>query len=240
MTGGSKLSFRIRPGAPTSSIDIAADGDVGIGTASPDAGLDVERTGGMKVTGALAIEGPTDAAVYAGVFSGTPRIVFGGSTAHEIDNNLGSLRFFRPGAVSMVIDSAGDVGINCTDPDHDLTIGGTGAGCNTGTFSEIDAGEAQFTVSSSRDLKENFNEIRPEGVLAKVARIPVYTYDFKDGKRDRLGLVAEDFYPVFERGSDKMLSGHDVQMALWLAVQELTHQNEQLQERINALEEKQQ
>ena len=194
----------------------------------------------MKVTGALAIEGPTDAAVYAGVFSGTPRIVFGGSTAHEIDNNLGSLRFFRPGAVSMVIDSAGDVGINCTDPDHDLTIGGTGAGCNTGTFSEIDAGEAQFTVSSSRDLKENFNEIRPEGVLAKVARIPVYTYDFKDGKRDRLGLVAEDFYPVFERGSDKMLSGHDVQMALWLAVQELTHQNEQLQERINALEEKQQ
>lgn len=35
LTGGSKLSFRIRPGAPTSSIDIAANGDVGIGTASP-------------------------------------------------------------------------------------------------------------------------------------------------------------------------------------------------------------
>jgi len=35
VTGGSTLPFRIRPGAPTSSIDIAADGDVGIGTASP-------------------------------------------------------------------------------------------------------------------------------------------------------------------------------------------------------------
>lgn len=45
VTGGSKLSFRIRPGAPTSSIDIAADGKVGIGTASPDAPLDVESTG---------------------------------------------------------------------------------------------------------------------------------------------------------------------------------------------------
>lgn len=236
VTGGSRLSFRIRPGAPTSSIDISADGDVGIGTASPDAGLDVERTGGLKSTGALAIENPTDAAVYAGVFSGTPRIVFGGSTAHQIDNLNGTLRFFRPGALSMVIDSAGDVGINCADPDHDLTIGGTGAGCNSGTFSEIDAGEAQFTVSSSRELKENFNELRPDGVLDKIARIPVYTYDFKDGKKDRLGLVAEDFYPVFERGSDKMLSGHDVQMALWLAVQELTRQNRELNQKLNELE----
>jgi Chaperone of endosialidase len=41
VTGGSRLSFRIRPGAPTSSIDIAADGDVGIGTASPGSRLHV-------------------------------------------------------------------------------------------------------------------------------------------------------------------------------------------------------
>ena len=34
VTGGSRLPFRIRPGAPTSSIDITADGNVGIGTAS--------------------------------------------------------------------------------------------------------------------------------------------------------------------------------------------------------------
>jgi hypothetical protein len=41
VTGGSLLPFRIRPGAPTSSIDISADGDVGIGTASPDERLHV-------------------------------------------------------------------------------------------------------------------------------------------------------------------------------------------------------
>ncbi|HEX7180710.1 MAG TPA: hypothetical protein VF756_02620, partial [Thermoanaerobaculia bacterium] len=49
VTGGSRLSFRIRPGAPTSSIDISADGDVGVGTASPSAALHVSRA-----TGALA------------------------------------------------------------------------------------------------------------------------------------------------------------------------------------------
>jgi len=35
VTGGSRLPFRIRPGAPTSSIDINASGNVGVGTASP-------------------------------------------------------------------------------------------------------------------------------------------------------------------------------------------------------------
>jgi Chaperone of endosialidase len=49
VTGGSKLSLRIRPGAPTSSLDISADGDVGIGTASPSAKLHASVS-----TGALA------------------------------------------------------------------------------------------------------------------------------------------------------------------------------------------
>jgi hypothetical protein len=35
VTGGSRLPFRIRPEAPTSSLDIGASGDVGLGTASP-------------------------------------------------------------------------------------------------------------------------------------------------------------------------------------------------------------
>lgn len=42
-TNGSRLPLRIRPGAPTSSIDISADGDVGMGTASPGAALNIAR-----------------------------------------------------------------------------------------------------------------------------------------------------------------------------------------------------
>ena len=49
VTGGSRLPFRIRPGAPTSSIDISADGKVGIGTASPGQKLDVAE-GDVKVS----------------------------------------------------------------------------------------------------------------------------------------------------------------------------------------------
>lgn len=47
VTNGSKLPFRIRPGAPTSSIDIAADGDVGIGTASPAGAMHIQRSGNV-------------------------------------------------------------------------------------------------------------------------------------------------------------------------------------------------
>lgn len=43
VTGGSRLSFRIRPGAPSSSIDIAGNGDVGFGTASPAARLNASK-----------------------------------------------------------------------------------------------------------------------------------------------------------------------------------------------------
>jgi hypothetical protein len=41
VSGGSRLPFRIRPGAPTSSIDIDAAGNVGVGTASPAARIDI-------------------------------------------------------------------------------------------------------------------------------------------------------------------------------------------------------
>lgn len=49
VTGGSRLPFRISPGAPTSSIDIKATGDVGIGTTTPTANLDVSRAGDVTV-----------------------------------------------------------------------------------------------------------------------------------------------------------------------------------------------
>lgn len=45
-TNGSTLPFRVRPGAPSSSIDIAAGGDVGIGASSPSAPLHIRRTDG--------------------------------------------------------------------------------------------------------------------------------------------------------------------------------------------------
>jgi hypothetical protein len=45
VTNGSTLPFRIRPSAPTSSIFIDVDGDIGMGTSSPGAQLHINRSG---------------------------------------------------------------------------------------------------------------------------------------------------------------------------------------------------
>ncbi len=50
VTGSSNLPFRIRPGAPTSSIDIAATGNVGINTASPATKLHIMGSAGESST----------------------------------------------------------------------------------------------------------------------------------------------------------------------------------------------
>jgi hypothetical protein len=47
VTGGSRLPFRIRPGAPTSSIDINATG-VGIGTTSPEVKVDIRGNSAVE------------------------------------------------------------------------------------------------------------------------------------------------------------------------------------------------
>ena len=61
VTGGSRLPFRIRPGAPTSSIDIAASGNVGIGTAAPQQRLHVagntQIDGNLQINGSVQVEG---------------------------------------------------------------------------------------------------------------------------------------------------------------------------------------
>lgn len=54
VTSGSRLPFRIRPGAPTSSIDINASGFVGVGTATPETRLDIDTLSngsGVRIRG---------------------------------------------------------------------------------------------------------------------------------------------------------------------------------------------
>ena len=70
-------------------------------------------------------------------------------------------------------------------------------------------------------MKENLEPVPGDGILQKISDVDVYTYDYIEGPKDKLGLMAEDFHQVFERGSDKTINGQEVQMALWLAVQEL-------------------
>ena len=228
-TNGSTLPFRIEPGAPSNVLYLEDTGDVGIGTTSPTEKLHVNSTGAanLKVT--------ADGVGILLQDTGNP-----GHTQIFLDANLTRIRgldnaLATETATGISIDHTdGNIGINCTDGGpHHITIG-DGDGC-AGIFSGIDAGDALITTSS-RTIKENLNEFRTEGILEKIAAIQVYTYDFITGPQDKLGLMAEDFHQVFERGSDKLIKDREVQMALWMAVQVLTDQNQDLKERLVKLE----
>lgn len=233
VTNFSRLPFRIRPGAPTSSIDINASGTVGINDASPNSNAKLDLAGAQRFEG---VGVPTiDNAAWLYNESGIGFAVQAG----------GSVRVKTGGVTSdrLTVTTAGDVGINCNAPTADFVIFGT-SNCS-GSGSTINAGATQFTVTSSRALKENLEKVAVPDLLERIAAVDVYTYDFKEGAKDRLGLMAEDFHGVLGRGSDKLIDGHDVQMALWMAVQQLAEQNkqmraqnEELQERLTALEER--
>jgi len=259
VTGGSRLSFRIRPGAPTSSVDISSDGDVGIGTGSPDTRLHVvnsnlgesirfgddanNRSVGFSAfsdgTGTLFAFGPN----YS-INSAAADVRY--DTADEAWAFLASTRsgqdFFRvnrlnssgTAATLFHVASDGNTGINCNAPGSDLVIG-SGSGCSTPT-SSINAGGTAFISASSRTFKENIEPIAVPNILDKIANIPVMHYDYKQGPKDRVGLIAEDFHQVFNRGDEKYVDGTEVQLALWMAVQELTAQNKALNDRLVNLE----
>jgi hypothetical protein len=214
LTGGSRLSFRIRPGAPTSSIDISASGNVGIGTASPQRLLHLTSSSGNA---AIQITNSTAKSWH---------IANAGNDLNVSETGIADGRIYAQ--------AGGNVGLNCNAPGFDLVIASGGA-CATPS-SSINAGSTQFTAASSRTFKENISAIAVPDVLDKISKVGVYNYDFINGPKDRIGLIAEDFHEVLGRGDEKYIDGGEVQVALWLAVQQLTAQNKALTERLNALD----
>ncbi|HXA15354.1 MAG TPA: tail fiber domain-containing protein [Thermoanaerobaculia bacterium] len=220
VTSGSRLPFRIRPGASTSSIDISASGSVGINNASPNSNAKLDINGAIRLPG--VIYPTTDNGAWITNESGAGLAL----------QSAGTLRLKTGGTTDRVtIDASGNVGIGTGSPGSQLVI------ANGGTTSSVNAGATQFTVASSRTFKENIEPIDVPDILAKIESVPVVTYDFRNnGPKDRLGLIAEDFHQIFARGDDKHIDGQEVQMALWMAVQKLTAENKALTERLAKLE----
>jgi hypothetical protein len=158
VTSGSRLPFRIRPGAPTSSIDISADGDVGIATGSPGAPLDV--SGNTTLIGSdQGLATRTNATtkisrVAAPPFTNTNlNLAYTGAVTTSTDNiaALGGgfagfsastiTAFFTAattnvdtGTERMRITSIGRVGIGTTTPDQLLSVSGDASKAGGGSW----------------------------------------------------------------------------------------------------------
>jgi hypothetical protein len=112
LTGGSRLSFRIRPGAPTSSIDIAASGNVGMGTASPQKRLHVVDTTGTVIGGTqMSVQGPTGGfgagVEFASFLAGTSTYASMGKIVADADNSWSATTTTQDARIGLFVPTDG-------------------------------------------------------------------------------------------------------------------------------------
>jgi len=140
VTGGSKLSFRIRPGAPTSSVDISADGDVGVGTASPEAKLHVFGADNADTfvgigPDPLGDNVPQQSSLNVGYGGGSFGAGVSFINARGISSGTQpSLRMLINGAASMTFVNGGSVGVGTTSPSSKFHVNGGDIRVSGGSF----------------------------------------------------------------------------------------------------------
>jgi hypothetical protein len=159
VTSGSRLPFRIRPGAPTSSIDISATGNVGIGTGSPNRLFSIFATS----TPVLQM---TDNTSGTTVNDGFQLQQNGLNTT--IENQEAGTMTLRTSAIDRItILAGGNVGIGTAAPSDLLSVNGNASKPGGGTW-------AVFSDERLKNIKGPFNS----GLKAVMQLQPI-RYEYK-------------------------------------------------------------
>jgi len=178
-TNGSRLPFKILPGAATNSLVIDAAGEIGIGTNAPASALHIQKSDG---TAKLFVQETNSTTTYREM----ARLENNGPAA-MVMVNLSYAHGWALNSNDTFRISDDDDGIQefVLDKDGNLEIAGT------------------LTESSSANLKENFEEVDASEVLAKLKALPITRWNFKaNPEAKRVGPMAQDFAKAFGLGKD--------------------------------------
>ena len=227
VTSGSRLPFRIRPGAPTSSIDISASGNVGILNASPAQPLDVSgntmllgaddglttRTTGVNKTSRVSAPpfttGNLNFAYTGSVLNSTDNVAalgggFSGFSAATVvafftagNNNTAT------GTERMRITSIGRVGIGTTAPDQLLSVNGDASKSGGGSWQT-------FSDERLKNIKGSY-----DSGLRAIMRLQPLRYEYKPDNAmglkpvgERIGVGAHAVQQVIPEAVTKNAEGY--------------------------------
>ncbi|HYO75457.1 MAG TPA: tail fiber domain-containing protein [Thermoanaerobaculia bacterium] len=263
LTGGSRLPFRIRPGATTSAIDISNDGDIGINVASPNATTRMDINDSTQLKARIALTGQefyqaantsTDGvALILGANRTANRQLWIGDTTALTQNatnrvlrmypNIGDISAIATdGATVMPLylnGKGGNVGIGTFSSAYPLQVGD--AGMSDGNGAHVTTGGV-WTSTSSRTFKENIEELTTEDAMAAVAALKPVRYNYiREKGEEYIGFIAEDVPELVAQTSEdrKYLSPMDIVATLTKVVQEQQKTIETLSKKVDALENQQ-
>ena len=170
-------------------LRIAANGNVGIGTAAPAARLSVD----LGTAGSVNVATPSG---LAGLIYFSPS----GNRA-DVRRSDDRLELFvsstssAPGATGIMIENNGNVGIGIVNATHILHINGQGRATNSA-----------WATTSDRRLKENIKEYSLG--INELMKIKTYEYNYKAGvenltkeeqEKRRVGIMAQEIEKILPR-----------------------------------------
>ncbi|HZE68170.1 MAG TPA: tail fiber domain-containing protein [Pyrinomonadaceae bacterium] len=222
VTGGSRLPFRIRPGAPTSSIDISANGNVGIGTSSPGARLEVNAP---NPTSQLRLR-----------FNSTFFTDFVTDHINAVGTGQ-TFSFQLNGSSKIHVLSNGNVGIGTTAPTDTLSVNGTASKPGGGSW-------AVFSDARLKTIKGRFNS-----GLKAVMQLQPLRYEYKQNNAlginstgEHVGFAAQALQNVIPEAVTRTDDGYllvNNDPILWTmlnAIKEQQNQIVKLKEQIRRLQ----
>jgi hypothetical protein len=221
VTSGSRLPFRIRPGAATSSIDIAATSFVGINTASPTrARLQINHASLPGGNPGIEIN---DAGLDTGLAMGA-----------DSTNNIGWIQALEPGVSFTtrplnIQPNGGRVGIGTSAPDQSLSVNGDASKSAGGGSWQV------FSDERLKNIKGRFNS----GLKAVMQLQPV-RFEFKpnnalgiNSKREQVGFAAQSLQHIIPEAVSTSESGYlqvNNDPILWTMLNAIKEQQKQIEE----------
>jgi Chaperone of endosialidase len=138
-------------------------------------------------------------------------------------------------AFRMVINSSGNVGIGTTNPTHPLVVGTSNT---NGNGAYLSAGGV-WENGCSREFKENIKDLSAASAIETVKHLNPVTYAYKvDPSEKHVGFIAEDVPALVATKDRKHLSALDIVAVLTKVVQEQQKTINELSQRLNQLQNK--
>jgi hypothetical protein len=252
VTGGSRLPFRIQPGAPTDTLTLRAGGKVGIGTWSPaervhvgsvastDTRVRVDGPGGTHVETVFYDGATRSGRLIAALGNPSGARYFGFLSYSDKDGARLPVRFFTTDAGGTLRDTLylgagqaagqpGWVGIGTVSPGHPLEMA-SGAHVTAGGV---------WTDASSRSFKQDIAELSLDDAEQTLSALEPVTFAYRaDPTEKYVGFIAEDVPALVATGDRTGLSPMDIVAVLTKVVQDQQKTIAELQARVAQLETK--